>query len=54
VDAVYRSITDPVIRRIDGTSSLESIHSTIVACLRELGCCNRAEHLVPAGEAVSD
>ena len=54
VDAVYRSITNPVIRRIDGTSSLESIHSTIVACLRELGCCNRAEHVVSAGDAVSD
>lgn len=54
VDAVYRSITDPVIRRIDGTSSLESIHSAIVACLRELGCCNRAEHVVSAGDAVSD
>jgi dTMP kinase len=54
VDAVYRSITDPVIRRIDGTSPLESIHSTIMACLRELGCCNRAEHIVSAGDVVSN
>jgi dTMP kinase len=53
VDAVYRSITDPVIRRIDGTSSLESIHSIIMACLRELGCCNRAKHVVSAGDVVS-
>jgi dTMP kinase len=53
VDAVYRSIADPVIRRIDGTNSLESIHSTIMACLRELGCCNRAEHVVSAGDVGS-
>lgn len=54
VDAVYRSITDPVIRRIDGTSSLESIHSIIMACLRELGCCNRGKHVVSAGDVVSN
>jgi dTMP kinase len=52
VDAVYRSITDPVIRRIDGTSSLESIHSIIMAGLRELGCCNRTEHVVSAVDVV--
>jgi dTMP kinase len=54
VDAVYRRIADPVIRRIDGTGSLESIHSIIMACLKELGCCNRAEHVVSAGGVVSN
>jgi dTMP kinase len=54
VDAVYRSINDPAIKRIDGTSSSENIHSIIMACLRELGCCNRAEHVVSAGEVVSN
>jgi dTMP kinase len=52
VDAVYRSITDPVIRRIDGTISMEGIHSIIMACLKELRCCNRAEHIVSSGDVV--
>jgi dTMP kinase len=54
VDAVYRRITDPVIRRIDGTVSTEGIHSIIMDCLKELGCCNRAEHIVSAGDVVSN
>jgi dTMP kinase len=40
VDAVYRNLSDPLIRRIDGTGSLESIHSAIVDSLLELGCWN--------------
>ncbi len=38
VDAVYRGLSDPLIRRIDGTSPLESIHSAIIDSLAELGC----------------
>jgi dTMP kinase len=38
VDAVYRGLTDPLIRRIDGTVSVEEIHSIIMNSLHELGC----------------
>ena len=38
VAAVYRNLTDPLIRRIDGTGSLEHIQSIIMDCLKELGC----------------
>ncbi len=38
VAAVYSGLTDPSIRRIDGTGSVEHIHSIIMDCVRELGC----------------
>lgn len=53
VDAVYRGLTDPLIRRIDGTSSLEHIHSIIIECLREMGCCKRRELVASCGNVLS-
>lgn len=38
VAAVYSGLTDPLITRIDGTGSVEHIHSIIMDCLRGLGC----------------
>jgi len=38
VDAVYRSLTDPLIRRIDGTGAVEEIHAIVMDSLRNLGC----------------
>jgi len=38
VDAVYRGLTDPLIRRIDGTGSVEEIHALIMDFLRDLRC----------------
>ncbi len=35
VAAVYRNLTDPLIRRIDGTGSLEHIQSIIMDCLKD-------------------
>lgn len=41
VDAVYRGLSDPLIRRIDGAWSQESIHSAIMDSVLELGCWKR-------------
>jgi dTMP kinase len=41
VDAVYRGLSDPLIRRIDGTGDLESIHAAIIDALLEVGCWKR-------------
>ncbi len=38
VDAIYRSLADPLLRRIDGQELPDEVHQVIVEQLRELGC----------------
>jgi dTMP kinase len=54
VDGVYRSISDPLIKRIDGTASQESVHSTIMNSVLELGCWNRGGHVASEVDVLSN
>jgi dTMP kinase len=54
VDAVYRSISDPLIKPIDGTASQEIVHSTIMNSVLELGCWNRGGDVTSEVDVLSN